>query len=269
MPAWIEQDLTTLAFCWRLARRDGVTIGLTSHDRDLMIDGLLFRATPGMLPSAIERTSGLSADSVELSGAITADALSADDLAAGRWDGARLHLFAIDWTQPDAEQVPLMTGALGAVDVRGEGFQAELRGAASLLDQPVIETTSPDCRATLGDGRCRVDMAGRVRIATVAQAQEEMITLSAAIPNAVLSSGQLRWIDGPNAGLSTHLIAHDNAVLTLADPPHFAVDPGTRVELTEGCDRRFSTCASRFANAANFRGEPHLPGNDLLTRYAS
>ena len=29
----------------------------------------------------------------------------------------------------------------------------------------------------------------------------------------------------------------------------------------------FATCRDRFANAQNFRGEPHLPGNDLLTRY--
>ncbi len=49
--------------------------------------------------------------------------------------------------------------------------------------------------------------------------------------------------------------------------PAFAIEPGTPVELTEGCDRRFETCVARFANAANFRGEPHLPGNDLLTRY--
>jgi uncharacterized phage protein (TIGR02218 family) len=55
----------------------------------------------------------------------------------------------------------------------------------------------------------------------------------------------------------------------LADAPSFAVLPGDRAELTQGCDRRFSTCRDRFANAVNFQGEPHLPGNDLLTRYVS
>ncbi len=40
-----------------------------------------------------------------------------------------------------------------------------------------------------------------------------------------------------------------------------------RIALTEGCDKRFATCRTRFANSENFRGEPHLPGNDLLTRY--
>jgi uncharacterized phage protein (TIGR02218 family) len=47
-----------------------------------------------------------------------------------------------------------------------------------------------------------------------------------------------------------------------------AVRVGDRIELREGCDKRLSTCATRFANVANFRGEPHVPGNDLLTRGA-
>jgi hypothetical protein len=47
------------------------------------------------------------------------------------------------------------------------------------------------------------------------------------------------------------------------------VEAGVLVELVEGCDRRFVTCCQRFANAANFRGEPYLPGNDLLTRYGT
>jgi uncharacterized phage protein (TIGR02218 family) len=51
------------------------------------------------------------------------------------------------------------------------------------------------------------------------------------------------------------------------DLPRGAVEAGCRVELRDGCDKRFETCVTRFGNAVNFRGEPHLPGNDLLTRY--
>jgi len=56
---WYQNDLTTLAFLWRLERVDGVALGFTSHDRDLVHDGLTYRSTPGMLPSAIERSDGL------------------------------------------------------------------------------------------------------------------------------------------------------------------------------------------------------------------
>ena len=56
-------------------------------------------------------------------------------------------------------------------------------------------------------------------------------------------------------------------MVTLRDVPALAVVAGARVEMIEGCDKRFATCIARFANAVNCRGEPHLPGNDLLTRY--
>ena len=42
---------------------------------------------------------------------------------------------------------------------------------------------------------------------------------------------------------------------------------GVRVQLREGCDHTIATCSARFGNAVNFRGEPFLPGNDLLARY--
>ncbi len=269
MPTWLSQDLTTLAFVWRLERSDGVALGFTSHDRDLVIDGLSYSASPGMVPSAIERSDGFDADNVELAGGLTSDAFRAEDLAAGRWDGARLRLSAVDWTAPQNVSVPLVRGELGSVEISDGQFSVELRGPTIILEAPVVEETSPECRATLGDRRCRIDMAGRVQIAVVATVSDALVTLTAPVSDGVYASGRLRWLDGGNAGLCVEIIANSGASITLEAPPHFAAVAGARVELTQGCDRRFSTCVTRFANAVNFRGEPHLPGNDLLTRYVS
>ncbi|MET0362466.1 MAG: DUF2163 domain-containing protein, partial [Sphingobium sp.] len=64
----LSQPLCALAFCWRLDRRDGVTIGLTSHDRMLSVGGLDYIATPGMLPSAIRQTGALDAAIMDVEG---------------------------------------------------------------------------------------------------------------------------------------------------------------------------------------------------------
>jgi uncharacterized phage protein (TIGR02218 family) len=98
--AWYQEDLTSLAFFWRLTRRDGVRLGFTSHDRDVWLDGLLYRAAPGMSPSAVEMSDGLETSGVDIAGAITTTLMTHDDLHAGRWDGAQLHLSAHDWSQP-------------------------------------------------------------------------------------------------------------------------------------------------------------------------
>jgi uncharacterized phage protein (TIGR02218 family) len=262
----LEGELTTLTLCWRVERRDGLTIGITAHDRDLEIDGLLYRAAPGMTPSAVSRGTGLDADSMDVTGALGGDAITERDLLAGRWDGARVALFATDWSAP-SETVALGEGTIGAVETRGGVLTAELRGVAASLERPVVEETSPECRAELGDRRCQVAMAGRRRFARVVQVEGAVVTLDAVEPLAnCYGGGRLRWFGGGNSGLEDAVARSGGATVTLRRPPRFE-GAGALVELIEGCDKSLASCAGRFANAINFRGEPYLPGIDLLTRY--
>jgi uncharacterized phage protein (TIGR02218 family) len=259
-----------MALCWRLDRADGVTLGFTAHDLDLAIGGVLYSARPGMLPSAISQSDGFDVDTLDLDGALTDDAITEDDLAAGRWDGAPLTLFAADWSDPSAPTLAIAAGELGDVTIRDGAFTVELRGPAALLERPVVERTSPDCRAELGDKRCRVNLAPRRRHARVIAAAGPVLTLDAAEPSPnAYGFGRLRWLDGGNAGLAVAIAASAGTRVTLRDPPFARPEAGTLVEITEGCDRLFATCRARFANVANFRGEPYLPGNDLLARYGT
>ena len=268
MTAFLDPEVTTIALCWRLSRRDGVALGFTTHDRDLAIGGLIYRATPGMLPSAITVSDGFALDTQGIEGALTSDAIAAADLRAGRWDGASVAIFMADWEAPEDEILAVARGELGEVSIKGDAFEAELRGPTALLDAAVVEQTSPTCRAALGDRRCRVDMAPRTlttRIAAVIG--EDVVEVEAAAGGDVYAFGTLRWIGGANSGLDSAVLASDGAQLTLREPPPFAAAAGDLIEIAQGCDRLLATCSGRFANAANFRGEPHLPGLDLLTRY--
>lgn len=264
----LAQDLSALAFCWRLERRDGVTIGLTSHDRDLNVGGVVYKAAPGLVPSAIHRGIGLTPESMDLKGAITSDAISAADLGAGKWDGAALLLTLTEWTAPGTLWLVLMRGELGAVEQEGEAFAAELAGPAAVLGRPIAPETSPGCRARLGDKACRVDLAKRQRVVSISAMASEVASVSGGgLASGAYVFGQLRWLEGENCGMSQNIVAHDATSVTLSDLPAFPVLAGTRALLTEGCDKQVATCATRFANAVNFRGEPYLPGMDLLSRY--
>jgi len=268
MPDFLERELATIALCWRLERRDGATLGFTTHDRDLEREGLVYRAAPGILPSAIAVSDGFDADSVDIKGALTSGAINGADLAAGRWDGAGVTIFMVDWEAPEGEILPVARGELGEVSVKSEAFEAELRGPTASLDAPVVEQTSPECRAALGDKRCRVDMAGRTRLTRIAAVvAADMVEVADAAAGNAYGGGRLRWIGGANSGLESAIRQSEDGRLTLYEPPPAAPAPGDLVEIAEGCDKRLATCAERFGNAANFRGEPHLPGIDLLTRY--
>jgi uncharacterized phage protein (TIGR02218 family) len=153
------------------------------------------------------------------------------------------------------------------VERTGGTYSVSLQGpVAALLERPVAPVTSPTCRARLGDAACRIDLRPRRALVAVAGAVGDRVSVSGLTPG-LYPFGSLRWLGGANCGLTQAIVDQEADGLFLAETPSFAVAPGTRALLTEGCDKRLATCAARFANAANFQGEPHLPGMDLLTRY--
>jgi uncharacterized phage protein (TIGR02218 family) len=264
--AILTQALCSFAFCWRLERRDGVTIGLTSHDRPLQAAGLRYAPAPGMTPSAILRGGDPRADLAEVQGALSSAALSETDLHAGRWDGARAVLYLTEWTEPGVLWLELARGTLGSVGQADGYYTVALQGAGAVLAQPVAPLTSPTCRARLGDGDCGVDLRGVQHVAQLAEIDGESMRFSG-LEAGLYPFGSLRWLTGSSAGLVQMIVDQSGDMLMLAEVPPLPVMPGALALLTQGCDKRLATCAGRFFNAVNFRGEPFLPGMDLLTRY--
>lgn len=261
-----DGQLTALAFCWKLERSDGAGLALTSGDRDVERDGIVYRSAPGVTPATINRSLGLDADSGETAGALSSDAFTERDLALGRWNDASFRLEAVDWTAPEGEALRLLSGRLGEVSIEGGGFSADLRGATDRLQAMPCPSTSPECRAAFGDRQCRVDLSGRSVRATVVSAEANVIHLDRAVGQEFLF-GRLRFLGGENCGIASAILSVNGNSISLRDIPRAAVEAETTVSVQEGCDKRFSTCAMRFQNGENFRGEPHLPGTDLLTRY--
>jgi uncharacterized phage protein (TIGR02218 family) len=261
-----DGELTSLALCWKLERLDGAGLALTSHDAPVTSDGVLHESSPGMSPAAVTRSLGLEPQSAEASGALSSAALAEKDLALGRWNGAQVRMTVVDWLDAESAPIQLIAGEIGSVSIDGEAFSVELRGAAAVLEGSVCPATSAECRAEFGDKRCRVDMAGRSIVAHVVTSDAGALTLDIEVDERFVL-GRLRYLSGANCGLDSVILSASGHVVELREIPRAAVENGCRVELREGCDKRFETCVSRFANAANFRGEPHLPGNDLLTRY--
>ncbi len=265
-------EATAIALCWKLTRADGVILGFTGHDRDLRRDGLLFRAKPGMTPSAVSLRDGYSADSMDVAGVLDASAISADDLDAGRWTGAQLELLACDWTAPEVEMLRLMRGTIGdvvrAMDGADGAFRVELVSDMARLAAAGAPRCSPLCRADLGDARCGVDMdARRIQMLAVGGTGAEIV-LEEAVPRpGDYAHGRLRIVTGRLAGLDRRIARVAGSVVTVEEPIWSEGVAGAQLWIWEGCDKRFETCSTRFANAAAFDGEPHVPGTDALVRY--
>lgn len=266
--AWLDLPLTTSCYAWRLEREDGVTIGFASHDRDIVIDNLLYRASPGMVPSTIALSDSLEMDSVDIEGVMTSAAIAETDLIAGRWNGARLHISLVNWESPEDEPLHLISGEFGEITRSGDAFRVEMLGSTSFLDEAIAPLTSPTCRARLGDRACKVSLAAHQAEMKITGLTDMLLEFSDLQGQATdYLYGELRWLSGKNCGLSFAIISGEGNAIRLADQPTQPVSVGDRVLLTAGCDKNFYTCRDRFQNSINFRGEPYLPGNDLLTRY--
>lgn len=265
---WFSQALETVAVWWRIERSDGVTLGFTSHDRDLWFGALLHRTAPGMTPSAIRKTSSLEPDSAEITGALSHDAIRAEDLASGRFDGAAIVVGLVDWETLETQE--LYRGTVGAVGTEGEGFSAELRSLKVSLDRELLPRTSPTCRAEFCGHGCGLSAQRFSSYSTISEVSEDgaAIRIATSMPHDKLVFGRIRILDGPASGLWRRIEADQDGWLSLDRRFDVEIDTGTKILLRQGCDHTIQTCSERFANALNFQGEPFLPGNDLLARYA-
>lgn len=264
---YFREELESVATFWRIFRRDGVALAFTSHNRDLVFDGLRHRAAPGMIPSSIRRSSGLDDDAVEVQGVLAHDAISATDLRNGRYDGARVAIGVVDWET--LEWTTLFHGQLGEISEQADSFEAQLQSSKAMLDRDMIPRTSPTCRARFCDSSCRLNPARFVHLRAVGSANVETghIAFANSIPPASLLHGALRWLDGPHAGQAMQIINADTAGIVVDSQLSGDLAAGHRFLLQEGCDHTLATCSGRFANAINFQAEPFIPGNDLLARY--
>lgn len=265
---FFASELEGVATWWRIERRDGITLGFTSHDRDMTFDGVLHRAAPGVLPSAIRKTSALDGDSAEMQGPLSHDSIAASDLAQGRFDGARVRIGAVDWET--LERTQLYAGSIGTVSEEAGGFSADLLSAKEQLAADPVPRTSPTCRASFCGPGCTLSAArftSEVTASAVDQARNA-VTFAGIDPQ-LHAFGFLRWLDGPQIGLVMEIVAVEGNEFLLDTPLDPATTAGMRATLRQGCDHTLATCHARFANAANFQGEPFLPGNDLLARYPS
>jgi uncharacterized phage protein (TIGR02218 family) len=275
LAAHVAGGLTTLCRCWRVARKDGMVLGFTDHDRNLTFGGVTYQAASGFTASTIEDQLGLAVSNLDVQSALSSVAITEDDLNAGRYDDAAVTIYLVNW-QDVSQRVTLRSGFLGQVSRGALAFTAELRGLASQLDQAAGRVFQRSCPWDLGDSRCTVDLgaAGRYGSGTATQvisAFEFTASGLGSLNAGVLARGRLVWTSGANNGLAVEIKSHSLvagvARLSLFLPAPVAIAVGDEFSVTVGCDKALATCRDRFANVVNFGGFPQMPGNDFALSY--
>lgn len=259
-------EATTLATCWQITRRDGVVMRFTDHDADLVLDGATYLSAVGYEATAIESTSGMSVDNLDADVLLDSAGITEADLIAGRYDFAAVEIRLCNWAAPATGSILLRRGTLGEVSLRNGRARVELRGLAQALQQTVGRVFARRCDADLGDARCGVALVAHTvtgTVSSVTTAREVFVVSSAPLR----ADGVLTWTSGVNAGLQMEVRAVSGSTLSLALPMPYDIAAGDGYSVYSGCDKNLSTCRDVFANVANFRGFPHIPGQDKVLAY--
>lgn len=272
----LASGATTVARCYAVSRRDGVVLGFTDHDRDLSFEGIAFRAETGVTAKALQQATGLSVDNTEAYGGLTSDAISEADILAGRFDGAEVAAWLVNWSDCD-ERMLQFRGTMGEVTRSGGAFTTELRGLTEALNQPLGQIYHSRCSAVLGDGRCRADLTApgyfvERLVEVVEGARTFRFASMPGFDDRWFEKGRLRVLSGAAMGL-VGVVKNDRATgigerqIELWQSLGAEVATGDLLRIEAGCDRRAETCRLKFNNFLNFRGFPHIPGDDWLMSY--
>jgi uncharacterized phage protein (TIGR02218 family) len=271
LQAHLDGELTTLATLVKITRTDGVSKAFTTHDADLVVDGMIYKADGSFSSRFLENTASLRENNFEISGILDSSAIDESDLKAGLYDHARIDVFTVNWADVSQGAIYMRRGWLGEVTLAGGKYVADLGGLHDLLQRRIGDVYTPECRYDFGDARCGINSETLKVTGAVTGVIDSATFIDTARSEAdgIFNYGKLVWTSGANAGLSMEVREWDasNKTFFLWLPMPKAIAVSDAYTAYPGCDRRFTTCKARFNNAVNFGGFPHLPGLDKILQY--
>ena len=268
LQAHLEGEVTTVAMCWKIKRKDNVILARTDHDNIITYDGVDYLPINSGMPSNWSQSSNLAPSNMDLSIAYATAAGTDSELRAGLYDYAEIWTFRINWMDTTMGIVKLSYGRLGEVEIRDNEAKIEVRSLTQLLAIPIGRIYTPECDAIFGDTRCKVDIAPFTKTGTVGTVTNNKVFVisgtAAGQIDKYYNYGKITFSSGLNNGITIQIdnYASLTNIITLYEQTPYTITAGDTFTAYAGCDRRFESCKTRFNNKDNFRGFPHIPGMD-------
>jgi uncharacterized phage protein (TIGR02218 family) len=249
--AHYAQGSTTIARCWRFVRRDGLVVRVTTCSIDLLINGEVYKSRDGVVPTAIEGSPDASVHNSEVNGTLSATLATEADILAGLWDGATVTIFEVNYRDLTMGTLQLQQGTIGNVKAGRSKFNAEVRGLSQALQQTVGRVYMPTCDATLGDSRCKVNLATyTVTGAVTSLASRQQFTDTGRLEAFNhFTNGVITWLTGANAGFKEEIGSFVNGVVGLKLPMTNNIAVGDTYSMVAGCNKTLKGSSPRYGSA--------------------
>lgn len=261
----LDDPLVVMGTHTVITRRDGLVLRFVDLDEPSVVNGQTYYPHGASERTAIRLSAGIASDTVELKGLLSSDALSRKDLLAGLLDYADLEVFLAFVGRPDLPSLTMMRGKFGEMKVDLGRYTIQVNSLAHAFTHNIGVRTSPTCRAAPGDAQCRLDLK-KYRLSGVitSVADARTFTVEALSGRAAqYAGGEFRILSGAAAGQASEIRGGSGSAVSLYVPLTITPAAGDAVRLDIGCPRTREAC-EKLGNIANFRGEPDLPGDDIM-----
>ena len=284
------QDSLTLAILWKVIRQDATVFGFTTHDQDIVYSGVTYLAETGMTNTATANKADLSVNNLEIVAFLDSSSISEADIRAHLYDYATVEIYVVNWADLTQGDLKVLSGTVGEIKMMNGCFTAEIRGLTQYYSTTVGALYGPSCRAELGSGLngidvnnhylCKIDITAYRQTGTASSSPDAVTIVPSAgllmpgsstptspAPAGWFNDGILTFTSGPMNGFTIEIKNWDGTTLTTFLPMIYQPLAGNTFSIEPGCDKTRETCFAKFNNIVNFRGEPDIPGNDLILLY--
>lgn len=153
----IQANVTTLATCIEIIRKDGEILRLTTHDSDLVVAGDTYRQDMPFVLAAIQSGTTLAVDNTQLTLFADETNIFLADFKSGLFEYAAVTIFQVNYNDTSRGTITMRKGWFGQI-VFSENHivQITITGLLKVLDLEVGRVFQPSCDADFGDSRCKV-----------------------------------------------------------------------------------------------------------------
>lgn len=267
---------TTLAEAIYIERGDGEIFGYTTHDIADTIDGVEYKADPGLIVQNIVTTAGAEVGNLEITTLNDGSVFTTADIFGGVWKNAEFLIFRYNFKALTDGVIPLLAGNFGEVRVMQSTVVAELHDLRRFLQHSVGLVSQKLCPYRFGSttkptgGLCLVDLGPLTVTGTLTGATSNQVFRDSSRAEAAdyFGNGEITFTSGPNAGqrMLIKSYAADGTFTTIL-PFWGTVASSHTYEAIPGCRHRLEEdCRDKWDNVLNFGGDPHRKGLNDLTK---
>jgi uncharacterized phage protein (TIGR02218 family) len=271
MPTTQSHHFATL---WKITREDETVFRFTDHDMELTTSDGTYTPVSSLQATARQKQSGLNDNNFAVRGIVDASVISHEDLMLGKYRGAQVTEYLVDWRYPWAGYIMATHHWIQKCVWDGEVWKAELIGVADKLKKPRGDVYSRVCRWTLGDDKCKFAISSLMddwqTVDNIVDAHHtfkpKLTDASYSKANGYYDYGWLVWRSGNNDTMTSEIKIWDgdNHSFTLALPTVFPIEVGDKFDVVPGCAKTLDVCIGKFNNINHFGGFPAIPGPDRM-----